>query len=434
MSGMHFRRDYSRPLFGDRKPQRNYRRIFFVFGLIIGGLLLFVSVNFDNLQATAMEVAGFAPTPTPLPGNLATVGTALMLAGDYDEAADLFEQALAQRPENVDYLYEYGKLHIELSDYDAAIALADRILGADPSDPRGYELKSRAQMLADNSSAAISVALAGLDLNRGYEGPLLAVLSRAYTFNGNYADGVDAGQRAVEADPNSVDARLAYANALNFFDLRDEALNQLETALQINPNHIQALFDLAFQYLARNQDQEAIDLYDRILALQPRNANANLWLCRSYKKVGQFERAVGYCVDATDLNPQSAGAFYELGMLRYRDYDFDASLAAFSECANINPDSLECTYRAGLSHYYVAMSQRDLGDTDSTNDHCEAAWNVLQDSLVMAQERFDAEVAAENIRTGLIAIEQDCPAYGGTGPINPRPINPEATPETDTSA
>ena len=423
---MNIKRDYSKPLFGRQAKQRNYGRLFFIFGTLIGGLLVFVSVNFTQLQSTALEVAGFGPTPTPLPGDLATVGAQMMAIGNFDEAADMFERVLDVRPENVDYMYAYGDLLVETRDYEYALEMAERMLRASPSDPRGYELKARTQVFNGSSNAAISVALAGIDLGQGYRAPLYATLSRAYVNVGNYVDAVDAGVRAVENDPNSVDARLAYANALNFFDLRDEALAELELAASLDPNDTSALFDLAFQYLARDRDQEAIDLYDRILALQPRNARANLWLCRSYKKIGQFDRAMGYCADSVAYDDTSAPAFYELGTLHYRDYNFAGALDAFSRCMALNPDSLECTYRTGLSYYYVAVDP--LTGPDMQRDYCDTAWQTLQDSLVMAQARFGVDNTIETIRTGLVAVGADCPGYGSDA-IQLIPIGPEVTPE-----
>jgi tetratricopeptide (TPR) repeat protein len=429
---MYFKRDYSQPLFGPKRPQRHYGRLFFVTGLLIGGLLLFVSLNFESLQERALDMAGMGPTPTPLPADLATTGIQMAAAGDLQGAAALFERALEQRPNDINYLIEYGNVLLLQENYEAALAVADDALIAAPSDPRGYELKARTQVQSGKPTAAISVALAGLDLGQGFDAPLYAILSRAYTGSGNYEDGVDAGLHAIEIAPDSVEARLAYANALNFFDLRDEALQQIEIAFNLAPNNIQGLFDLAFQYLARDRDQEAIDLYDRILALQPRNARANLWLCRSYKKIGQFDRALGYCRDSASLDDSSPTAFYELGTLYYRNYDFVNALESFRRCAELNPDSLECAYRTGLSYYYVAISP--LTDAETRDAYCDQSWTILQDSLVMAQGRFDVDAAIENIRAGLVAVGQDCPNY--LGRVVPVPsaeaeATPESTPESE---
>lgn len=424
---MQIKRDYSRPMFTKSgRPKRNRRPLLFVFGVFIGSLLVFLLVNRDTIQTTALDMMGLSPTATPLPSDLATFATTLVLAGDLQEAADLFASAIEQRPDNVDYLYEYGELLIDLEAYIDAMAMAERMLDLDSADPRGYALMSKALVWDGNPTAAIPIALSGLDIAPDYS-PLYAVLARAYANTGQYADGVEMGENAIAADPANVESRRSYAYALSWVSANDEAINQLETAIVLDPTEIDAHFELALQYLAQNRDQEAIDLYDRVLALQPRNARAMLRLCEAYRKVGQFERAIGFCRDATDANPQSAQAHYQLGILLYNRPaapgalpDFAGALEAFSQCSELDPESLECKYRMGLAYYYT-------GD-------CPSAWEVLQDALVMAQGRAPTpaiETADENIRLGLIAIGQSCPEYSSIAPQPDVEIteDPEITPE-----
>jgi tetratricopeptide (TPR) repeat protein len=417
---MYIKRDYSRPMFTKQayKPRRNYAPMLLLFGMIIGGIVLFVSSNFDELQEQALELIGLAPTPTPLPSDLATLATQLFVAGDMRAAADLFERAIAQRPENIDYLYEYGKLMIDMDNPARALELGDQIIQINSNDPRGYALKARALVWLRRSADAVSVALAGLDLNRGYESPLYSALARAYTDTGKYEEGAEAGLLAVQADPGSSDARRSYAYSLSWVGSTREAIAQLEAAVRIDPNNIAAHLELALQYLGQNRDQEAIDLYDRILALQPRNARALLRLCTTYRKIGQFERAIGYCQDAIQADPNSTGAYYQLGILQYNLYRFPQALEAFQACVNIAPDNLDCTYRLGLSYYYV--------------DNCPMAWEILQNSLLMAQSRSDTATVIGYIREGLIAVGQKCPEFGRRDPtlFTPTPsFIPEITPQ-----
>jgi tetratricopeptide (TPR) repeat protein len=287
-------------------------------------------------------------------------------------------------------------------------------LNIDPNDARGYALKARALVFAGSSTAAIPVALAGLDIG-GYSAQLHASLARAYADTGRYEDAVDEGFQAVSDDPADVDARRSYAYALSWVSANDEAIIQLETALTIDSNQIPVYFELAVQYLAQNRDQDAINLYDHVLALQPRNPRAFLRLCETYRKIGQFERAIGFCEDAIAEDSTLVPAFYQLGILKYNLFDFNGALNAFSQCAELDPSSLECTYRLGLSYYYV-------------ND-CDMAWQILQESLLMAQSRIGVEAAIENIREGLIAIGQKCPQYGSVAPT----ATPEPTIEVDTN-
>ena len=52
--------------------------------------------------------------------------------------------AVEMQPENVAYLYEYGKTLIEVNDIDGAVRIADRAIEVDPRDVRGYALKANA--------------------------------------------------------------------------------------------------------------------------------------------------------------------------------------------------------------------------------------------------------------------------------------------------
>ncbi|MFW5748356.1 MAG: tetratricopeptide repeat protein [Chloroflexota bacterium] len=424
---MHIKRDYNRSFFSQRQQRRRLpTRLLFFFGLLAGGLLVFVYANLDELQAEAMDVLGFGPTVTPLPGDLATLADRFTVSGNLDAARDLFERAIEQRPDNIDYLYEYGQLLIDLGEPEQGIDLGDRIISINSADPRGWALKARATVWAGNSAAAINIARAGLDLGAGYEAPLYATLARAYANTGQYAEGGEAGALAIQTDPANPDARRSYAYSLSWLNDRAGAIEQLEVAIVLDPNDIDAHMELAAQYVAADRDQEAINIYNRVLALQPRNARALRRLCSTYRKIGEFDRAIGFCQDAVDADPQSAGARYDLAILQYNRFDFAAASENFATCVTIDPGSLACKHRLGLSYFYLGQ--------------CDDAWGTLQESLLMAQtaqgQGNDVSEIIANIQEGLRGVGQTCPQYGGLLPTStptptPEGFVPEATVEPE---
>lgn len=410
---MQIKRDYSQPFFGGRRRRRSTTRFVLAYFALLGAFLAFVYTQFDRLQLAALDLIGLAPTATPFASTLATEGALLFQRGDVAGAAALFEQAVAQQPNNVDYLYELGKLYVELNRPQDAVPLGDRAIQANPQDPRGYALKTRALVWSGDAASAIPVGVAGLEVDNAFA-PLYAALARAYTAIGRYQQGVDYGARAVELDPMDIEARRSYAYTLIWVGRRDLAIEQLEEAVALNPYLTNSYFELALQYLSTNQEEMAIATYERILSLEPRNERAYLRLCQAYARVGQQDRAQGYCEDALDINPNYAAAWAEVGMARYTRRNYEGAIEAFETCIANGSTDIRCWYLRGLAHYY-------LGD-------CDDAWRILEESLPMAEALPDGENIVRDVREGLRLTTVSCPAYAGR-PLPTVPV-PTAIPPT----
>jgi Tfp pilus assembly protein PilF len=76
--------------------------------------------------------------------------------------------------------------------------------------------------------------------------------------------------KAVEANPNGVDAMVALANAYFEQDNNDAALPLLQRALKISPNHPRAHLTLGTIYQTIGQNAKAISAYQTYLRLEPK--------------------------------------------------------------------------------------------------------------------------------------------------------------------
>ncbi len=415
---MRIRRNYREPFFRAKRRQGSgIGRLIALFIIsVLTGALIFMLWQPDTVRTAAVNMLTEAPTPTPYASDLATQAAQRYLDGDLEGAVELFERAVVQRPDDVNYLYELGQILIDLNRPEETVDIAAHIIDLAPGDPRGFALRARAMVWMGESSAAVPVALAGLEVDPEFA-PLYEALSRAQTGSGRWREGLDAGLLATEYGPADVRAHWAYANALAAVAAYDDAINQLERAIEIHPRFVPPFFELAFLYLSSDMDREAIATYDRILSADPRNARALLRQCEAYRKVGEFQRAVGFCEDAVTSDPTYIAAQYRLGLIRYNDRQFELARQAFEACVEQDNANLDCMYRLGLTHYYL--------------QDCDTAWVMLQDSLVMAQAQENAATAIDNIRQGLSAIASDpaCPGYAGQAPeLTPDP-EAEATAE-----
>jgi len=384
-------RDYTQPFF--REPKRHPLRNMLIAALL--GLLLGLAILWqrDTVEGVIQRFSASPPTPTPLPSELATRASHLFLAGNIIEAESLLAKAVAERPNNIAYLYEHGRMLIELGRYDEAYALGASITELDARDARGFALKATALAWQGQASVAIPIALSGLETNPRFT-PLHAALARAYVDTQRWADGLEASERGLSIDSDDADLIRAYAYALQSVGSYSDAETYLRRAMQLRPNYLPVHFELGGLYLARDDDQSAIDIYNRILSLQPRNARALLRLCLAYRKVGEFARALGFCQDSVEYQPADAEAQFQLGLLHYRERQFEASRDAFQQCLRYDEGffDLSCRYRLGLSHYYTGA--------------CTQGWSLLRDSLDLAQAAGDSATVS-NILLGLDAIESD---------------------------
>lgn len=389
---MRIKRDYSQPFF--REPKRHRTRNTLI--AIILGLLLGLSVvsQRTSVEHVIESLLGDPATPTALPSELAMRAALQAQAGDFNVAAAMMATAVWERPHNIAYLYEYGKVLIELGRHDQALTYAERIIDLDAADVHGFALKSAALVAQGRAAVAIPIAHSGLDLNPGFT-TLYATLSRAFIDTQRWSDGLEAGERGLSINPGDPELVRAYAYALQSVGAYDEAAEHLERAIELRPSYLPIHFELAALYLARDHDQQAIDLYDRILAIDSRNARAMLRLCLAYRKVGQFARALGFCEDSVASDSSDAEALFHLGLLYYRERRFADSRDTFRRCLTYDDGAydLSCRYRLGLSHYYT-------GD-------CTTGWTLLQESLALAEAATGYSDTIDRIKQGLAAINND---------------------------
>ncbi|MFN8452129.1 MAG: tetratricopeptide repeat protein [Anaerolineae bacterium] len=432
---MQIKRDYSQPFFSDRRRRRGIWRWLLLYVLIIAGFLFFVDSNFSTLQLMALDAIGQAPPPTPFASDLANEGVNKVMMGDLEGARDLLQRAVMQQPGNIDYLYQYGRVLIELGVDDntlfpEAIQIGEQAIQANPNDPRGYAIKARAMDLNGDSANAVPVGQAGLQIDPNFA-PLHTALSAAYLSIDRYDVSLREAETAIDKDPNDADAHRVYALVLVWLGRYDEALDQLEQAVGLNPNLAPPYFELASMYrLLAGQDANggieyyelAVATYERILSMQPNNAKAYQRLCSAYIQLGDHRRGQGYCEDALAINPDYTDALRDLGRAEYTQRNYEGAIESFERCVQLEANrpreeqDIECFYIRGLAHYY-------LGD-------CQQAWDILSDSVNCRRLTTDDPEDSVMVNTmhGLQLITENCTGFGGRA--LPTAMPPTAIPPT----
>lgn len=410
---MQIKRDSSRTFFSGKRTSGVSTQFLFLFTLLLIAFSIFYVSNVDHIRAEVLKTLSLAPESTPLPSQFAYDGMQSFYAGELDEAIVSFQEAVRQRPDNIDYLYELGTLLMEADRTEEALAIAEQAITTNPDDPRGYALKSRGLVWSDPPQA-IQVAIQGLDRDPNFA-PLYASQGIAYTNLGRWQEGLRMATRARELDPNDIFVQSAYQWPATYRGDYRGAIEALETAIGLNPNLITPYFYLAQLYRVSNEPTMGIATYEHILTLDPENERAHLRLCETYAAVEQarFDIAQYYCDQAIRINPEYGDAYGRRGTMQYARRNYEGAIDSFSSCIEFGSSLLECRYLMGFSHYRLG--------------NCDEAWEISNDARLFAVSQGNAQIT-ESIDFVLDAITVRCPGY--TEQVIPTTVPPTAVPPT----
>ncbi|MCY3936294.1 MAG: tetratricopeptide repeat protein [Chloroflexi bacterium] len=410
---MSIRRNPQRSIFQPAPLWTPLRVFILALALFAVGLVAGTVLNYEGMQGALLAVVGLGPTPPPLASELAAAGFARYRDGDVVSARSLLAQAYRSQPDQLAYGYELGRMMLELEQFSEAAALGEELIARAANDVRGYALAARALVLAGDATAAIPLAVNGRE-NQADFAPIIGTLARAYADIARYQQAFEFGQQAVALAPNDVDVRRDYAYALLWLGRYEEAIEQLETATRLNPNLTAVQFELASYYRRVDEVQRAVGVYNFILEREPGNAKAYLRLCQTYAAEGLFQDAQFYCERAIEYQPQFPQAYTELGRMMYTRRNYEGSIDALQLCVEQGGQAIECWYLRGLAHYRLGQ--------------CEAAWEILSESLNRATALIDGELIVENILFGLDGIRVNCVGFANRQLPTPIPSTPVPPP------
>jgi tetratricopeptide (TPR) repeat protein len=293
----------------------------------------------------------------------------------------------------------------------------------------GLDRKSDAEALIPvvktSPSAAIELAQVFIEANDGdgglkclnYTNPTSKAAiaqvnylrGRALRLKGENSEAMASFRRALTADPKSMPAMLATAEALAGQNKHAESYQVLEQARKLNPQSAEVLRHLVVEAMLAGQNQNALkaalDLQKVSLALDDRYLVSTVMIQQQ-----QYVPASHILEDYVAQRPQDAKAYLGLGMtylalLRYSD-----AQKALDRALQLDPNLAEAEYQLGLLESQQGRRQEARQHWERAvqlkPDHAPALFSLgtlfmESGDLVQAQSAFERSAAADpsNMKT-----------------------------------
>ena len=238
-------------------------------------------------------------------------GMALWKLGELDEAARELETARSAGP-NSRLEVALGAVRFEKGDLDAAAALLQGVLKAEPGNPEANFWIARVHAKKGDYSLALESIRAALDrapTRAAYHYELGHILRDA----GKAPEAVEAWKQAVKLDPGYADPWEAMGQVYVETSRYKDAIAAFEAALKADPGRARVLGSMGDAHFQAGKWPQAIANYNAALKADPSLTGLYYRLGRAFSEQGQYDKAIAFYQRALSAKPDDAQAWYHLG-------------------------------------------------------------------------------------------------------------------------
>ncbi|HEY9647002.1 MAG TPA: tetratricopeptide repeat protein [Chroococcidiopsis sp.] len=152
----------------------------------------------------------------------------------------------------------------------------------------------------------------------------------------------------LEFDPNHAIACQALADLLVKREALDEALSCYQHLVTLQPDHIPTHHKLSVLLEYYNRIEEAIACQERIIAIDPGNIPAHYNIVVLLERQGRLEDGIAYYRTLLTLEPHSSRAHSYLGLLLHRQGALEEALPYHQKALALDPKNPEAHINYGI--------------------------------------------------------------------------------------
>jgi tetratricopeptide (TPR) repeat protein len=281
----------------------------------------------------------------------------LMSEGKYQQAADMFHEALNRNPKDVEARVGYGMACVKQFALDRAGQEFDKALALDPKNAMAhcgkalcamYKLQSSSMTVQRDRQSYLNLAEkecgTALDID-----PQLPeahyTIGLVYKEQNNMDKAVRAFEGAAKLDPKFSEPHAA----LGLIKLQQNDLEGAESdfkqATSLNSGNSTAHYGLGQTYLKKGMVDQAIDELNTALYQNRNSAPVHLALGKAYETQGNTVAAIKEYQQSIAIKPENPSAYIGIANIREQRGDIEHAIAELRSGLELTPNNPELLLR-----------------------------------------------------------------------------------------
>ncbi|NES24537.1 MAG: tetratricopeptide repeat protein, partial [Symploca sp. SIO3E6] len=161
---------------------------------------------------------------------------------------------------------------------------------------------------------------------------------------GRYEKVLESLEKVIDLDPKFVNAWMYLGNALNNLERYEEARESLEKATNLDPKFAISWEDLGYTLNNLERYEEALESLEKAIALN--NSSANAWINRgdALRNLQQYEESLAACAQALKIDPKQSDYLNSQALTLSLLKDFEQAIVVIDKAINLEPQ--EALYKA----------------------------------------------------------------------------------------
>ena len=172
--------------------------------------------------------------------------------------------------------------------------------------------------------------------------------------DGKMSQALDALETAIEINPSNSSWHFNKALTLDAINRFEDAISEYEIALQLSPNDLEILNSLAIDYTRVGQYDLAVEIFEHIEELDPGFEPCYCNRIITYTEMELHDLAEQMFYLAQQINPECALCYYNIGNSLFARREYKKAIRCWLRTAELEPTHPQINYRIAQAYWSQA--------------------------------------------------------------------------------